>query len=401
MSRNWGRLETALAVVAIAIGAVVTFVFGLHVYVTSTAETLHPDPLRVPSTLGAVPGPAWVEAVSRAAAAVRARVASRNLPGVSVAVGVGGEVVWAEGFGWADLETRTQVSPGTRFRIGTASIPLTSSAVGLLVERGALTLDDEIQAFVPEYPRKPWPVTLRQVMGHVAGIRSDGGDEGPLFGEHCERPVDALREFGDAPLRFEPGTAYRSSRYGYILVSAAIESAARQPFLRFMRANVFETLGMVDTRPDPGDRGSAGQATSYFPRYSADPRYGVDLMRSLDYSCYAGSSAFVSTPTDLVRFGLAMTSGMLLKPETVALLQAPQRLADGADTGYGLGWDVDTVTLGGRPTQVVGHDGDLLGGIVSTLLIWREQGLVVAVVANESYADTPAIARDIAEAFAR
>ena len=69
----------------------------------------------------------------------------QNLPGLSVAVGAGGDIVWAEGFGWADLEKQAKVAPDTRFRIGTASVALTSAAVGLLLEKGRLKLDDEIQ----------------------------------------------------------------------------------------------------------------------------------------------------------------------------------------------------------------------------------------------------------------
>ena len=76
---------------------------------------------------------------------VRAGLTEQNLPGLSVAVGVGGEIVWAEGFGWADLEKRVPVAPETRFRIGTASTALTSAAVGLLLEKGRLKLDDVIQ----------------------------------------------------------------------------------------------------------------------------------------------------------------------------------------------------------------------------------------------------------------
>ena len=121
----------------------------------------------------------------------------RNLPGLSVAVGVGGDIVWAEGFGFADLENQVAVTPDTRFRIGTASNALTSAAVGLLMEKGRLNLDEEIQTYVPEFPKKEWPVTLRQLMGQVAGVANDGGDEGPLFGQHCERPVDALEFFAE------------------------------------------------------------------------------------------------------------------------------------------------------------------------------------------------------------
>jgi CubicO group peptidase (beta-lactamase class C family) len=100
--------------------------------------------------------------------------------------------------------------------------------VGLLVEQGTLKLDDEIQTYVPGYPKKPWPVTLRQVMSHTAGVRNDGGDEGPLFGASCATTTEALPYFANDELRFEPGTDYRYSRYGWILVSAAIEKAAGQ-----------------------------------------------------------------------------------------------------------------------------------------------------------------------------
>src|SRR5688500_13269315 len=155
---------------------------------------------------------------------MRADLTEQNLPGLSVAVGIRGDLVWAEGFGWADLEKRVSVAPHTRFRIGNASTVLTSAAAGLLLEKGRLKLDDKIQTYVPEVPEKPWPVTLRQLMGHTAGVSNDSGDEGPLFSQHCQRPVEALQHFADHSLLFEPGTQYRFSNYNWILVSAAIEA---------------------------------------------------------------------------------------------------------------------------------------------------------------------------------
>jgi serine beta-lactamase-like protein LACTB, mitochondrial len=315
-------------------------------------------------------------------------------------VGVGGEIVWAEGFGWADLDKRTPIEPGTRFRIGNASIALTSAAVGLLLEEGRLSLDDPIQRHVPEFPEKPWPVTLRQVMGHMAGVRSDGGDEGPLFSADCERPVEALPHFADRELLFEPGTEYRFSNYGWILVSGAVESAAKEPFLAFMHKEVFEPLGMHDTRNDVLGEAIQNRATPYFPRFASDPRYGPDPMRHLNYSCYAGGSVFLSTPSDLVRFGMAITSGTLLQPATVQLLQAPQRLRSGQETGYGLGWDLETVALGDKQARVAGHDGESLGGVVASLLTFPERGIVVAVTSNISYSDTATLAASIAQGFA-
>ena len=148
--------------------------------------------------------------------------------------------------------------------------------------------------------------------------------------QHCERPVEALQYFADDSLRFEPGTEYRYSSYGWILVSAAVEAAAGEPFLTFMRKQIFEPLGMDDTMADSATEPIPDRATPYFPRFAADPRYGPDLMREIDYSCYAGSSVFLSTPSDLVRFAMAINSGKLLQPATVQLLQTSQRLASRA-----------------------------------------------------------------------
>jgi len=392
-------METWLIVLLSAVGLVPTAILGLFVYTWATATTVHPDAAAVPTATLSAPAARWTRAVDQARAVVRGGLVEQNLPGLSVAVGVGGETVWAEGFGWADVEKRVPVTPETRFRIGTASTALTSAAAGLLLEQGRLKLDDRIQTYVPEFPAKQWPVTLRHVMGHTSGIGNDSGDEGPLLGEHCSRPVEALRTFGDDALRFEPGTDYRFSRYSWILVSAAIESAAKEPFLLFMQRRVFEPLGMNATTSDSLTEPIPNRAAFYFPRFAADPRYGLDPMREVDYSCYAGASAFLSTPSDLVRFGLAMQAGTLLRPDTVRLLQTSQRLTSGKETGYGLGWDLERVTLAGADTQMVGHDGDSLGGPLASLWTFPEHGMVVAVTSNSSYADTSGLALKIATAF--
>ena len=140
--------------------------------------------------------------------------------------------------------------------------------------------------------------------------------------------------------------------------------------------------------------------TFYFPRFAADPTYGLHLMRDVDYSCYAGSSVFLSTPSDLVRFAMAINSGKLLQPATVQFLQTSQRLPSGQETGYGLGWDLETVALAGEQTGLVGHDGESLGGMVASFMTFPKYGIVVAVTSNISYADTFSIAVKIAQAFA-
>lgn len=399
MSKSWNRLETHLLVGVLGLGGLVALVLGLHAFMVGTATPLHSDPTRVPSVVDSEPNRRWAAAVERAREILRAGMVEQNLPGLSVAVGVGDDLVWAEGFGWADLEGLVPVRPATRFRIGTTSIVLTSAAVGLLVEQGRLRLDDEIQVYVPEFPRKPWPVALRQVMAHVAGLRSDGGDESPLFARHCDQPVEGFSDVAGRPLLFEPGREFHRSRYGWILVSAAVEAAAREPFFVFMRRAVFEPLGMRATSTDAEAEGVVDRATSYFPRYAANPRYGLHLVREIDLSCYAGAMAFVSTSEDLVRFGLAIRSGRLLRPDTVQQFQTPQRLASGKQTPSGLGWDVETVTLAGRRVRAVGQTGDLLGGPVASLVIFPDPRLVVALVSNIAYADTWPLALRVAEAF--
>jgi serine beta-lactamase-like protein LACTB, mitochondrial len=394
------RTETWLLLIAVGIALIPVALAGLWGYMTVSATPLHPDPKDVRSVTHSAPLPQWAGAVEQGRRIVRAGLAEQNLPGLSVAVGVDGDVVWAEGFGWGDLENRVPIAPDLKFRIGTASTALTSAAVGLLLEEGGLQLDEVIQTYVPDFPQKQWPVTLRHLMGHLAGVRNDGGDEGPLLSMRCERPVDALPPFADRPLLFEPGTEYRFSSYGWILVSAAVEAAANEPFLTFMRKRIFEPLGMRDTMADSAAKPIPNRATPYFPRFAADPRYGLHLMRPIDYSCYAGSSVFLSTPSDLVRFGMAINRGRLLQPATVQLLQTSQRLASEQETGYGLGWDIETVALAGRQTRSVGHDGTSLGGTVASLMTVPEQGIVVSVTSNISYADTPAVALKIAQAFA-
>jgi CubicO group peptidase (beta-lactamase class C family) len=122
-------------------------------------------------------------------------------------------------------------------------------------------------------------------------------------------------------------------------------------------------------------------------------------MRPINYSCYAGSSAFVSTPSDLVRFGMAINNGKLLQPATVQLLQTSQRLISGEETGYGLGWDLEAAALAGEQTRWVGHEGTSLGGMVASLMTFPEHGIVVSVTSNISYADTEGVALKIAQAF--
>ena len=283
--------QKGLTLIGAGLGMLVVAGLGLYSVIVTMSTPFHTEPQSVPSVTNAAVSERWADAVAEGRQLVRDSVVNQNLPGASVAIGVDGEIVWAEGFGWANLENRTPVTPSTRFRIGTASIALTSAAVGVLLEEKRLDLDAEIQTYVPELPKKEQPVTLRQLMGHTAGVRTDGGDEGPLFGQHCTRPVEGLQPFADRALLSEPGAEYRFSSYGWIVVSAAVETAAGEPFDAFMRERVFGPLGMRDTLADSATEQIPDRATPYFPRFSASSRSVRIISRYCALNASAGSRA--------------------------------------------------------------------------------------------------------------
>jgi len=393
------RIQTLLSLGALGVVLLILAVLGRYSYVNATTTPIHPDSQKVPSVRHSEPAPRWAAAVQQAERSVRTSLADQNLPGVSVAVGVGGEIAWAEGFGWADLDNQLRVGPDTRFRAGDVSRALTSIGVGLLLEANKLALDDRIQKYVPEFPEKRWPVTLRQLMGQVAGVRNDEGDEESLAS--CENTLDGVRRFAKYPLQFEPGTRFGGSSYSWILVSAAVEKAAGERFSRFMRAQVFEPAGMVDTRPDSASEPIPRRATFYFPRFAGDTKYGPEAAREGDHSCFAGAGAFLSTPTDLVRFAMAVNSGTLVQPATLQTLQTPLRLPSGEETGYALGWEIETLPLAGAPARMAGHGTQVdFIGTTTYLMTFPDRGIVVSVMSNTSFGDAKSIAHQVAEAFA-
>jgi CubicO group peptidase (beta-lactamase class C family) len=350
-------------------------------------------PLPTPAqTMVRVPAPvaaAQLPAVDSARERVREWVAKDNLAGASVAVGIDGQIVWAEGFGWSDLEQHVPVTPLTRFRIGSVSKPLTSVAVGVLYERGKIDLDAPVQKYVPSFPKKRWPISTRQVMGHIAGIRHYRGDEF-LSSRHYDNVLDGLEIFEHDSLLFRPGTKYSYSTYGWNLVSAVVESAAGEPFLDFMRREVFVPFGLIHTVPEY----MVGIIPDRVSYYEHDKEGRLVNAPYVDNSYKWAGGGFLSTPSDLVRFGFGMLGGKVLQPKTVALLWTPLTLESGESTGYGLGWSVDTVD--GR--RVIGHSGGSVGG-TTQFLIFPDERLVVAVTTNLSDAKVGPIANEVAKLF--
>lgn len=332
----------------------------------------------------------FTDAISAARALVEAKIQQQRIPGYVAAVYADGRVVWAEGFGDANVETRAPVWPSTRFRIGSVSKTLTATALGLLVEDGRLDLDAPIQRYVPDFPAKRYPITTRQLAGHLAGIRHYRGDEF-LSNRSYASVRAALDVFDDDSLLFEPGTQYSYSSYGWNLISAIVEGASGEDFLTFMQQRVFTPLGMRHTGPDRVDS-IIPQRTGYYMLLNDTLINGPFVDNSVKWA----GGGFLSSAVDLLRFGAAHFSAGILRAETLALLQRPQRLADGESTDYGLGW---RTWLSPEGRRVVGHGGGSMGGSTAFVMLPDER-VVVAVIANMSDVRGQAqIALEIAELF--
>src|SRR5690349_3186528 len=126
--------------IVVILGALVIAVAGAVAYWILTGVPVHSDAAAVPSAVGTQVD-RYAASIGEGRRLARALVVGENLPGLSVAVAADGAIVWAEGFGWADVEGRDPVTPRTRFRLGAASKPLTAAAVALLHDRGRLDLD--------------------------------------------------------------------------------------------------------------------------------------------------------------------------------------------------------------------------------------------------------------------
>jgi len=202
-----------------------------------------------------------------------------------------------------------------------------------------------------------------------------------------------------------------------MLVGAVVAAAANEPYLDFMQHEVFAPLGMDHTVPDVAGQAEPGTAHAYYPRMMLNPRYGLQDCPAVDRSCNVAAVGFLSTPSDLVRFGSAMMEGRLLDTATVEELQTPVQLASGDSTGHALGWEVQRIPLGAdrAPTWIVSQglgevvrrrplsaqtvDGQVAGG-TATLMTVPERGLAIAVATNVSGAqNVPLLTTRLADVF--
>lgn len=313
------------------------------------------------------------EAIRRVSEVTQTLVQKLNLPSISVAVAKGNQITWSAAFGYADLENDVAAQTSSRYRIGSVSKTLTSYAVGALVENGALDLDVPIHRYVPYYPKAQWPITIRQLASHTAGIRDYEGDEF-LSSKAYSWVKDALAVFSNDPLRFEPGTQYQYSTYGWTVVSTIVEAASQSEFREFMRSSVLEPIGMHDTIAEQM-RPLIRKRVHYYERNAAG---GLQNAPYADTSNKWAGGGYLSTPKDIALFGNEFLNGSLLSRETRRLLTEKQRLLNGDYIDYGLGWEIRSDPHGNR---IVGHSGGSVGG-TTMFFIWPSADLIVVMMSN-------------------
>jgi serine beta-lactamase-like protein LACTB len=321
--------------------------------------------------------------ISYADSLISAIMQRQDVPGMAVAVWKKGEIAWAKGYGYADLEQEVKVDPYiTRFRIGSISKPMAGAALARVYEQGKINLDASIYSYLPDFPRKKYDFSTRQLAGHIAGIRHYNGTEF-LINERFLNVRDGLKIFEKDSLLFEPGTKYTYSTYGWNLLSAVLEKAAGIEFLDLMQEEVIEPLGLSKTHADWPQ-----EIIPYRTRFYERSEGKILNAPAVDQSIKWAGGGYLSTTDDLIKFGLAFMKPGYLKDETLKQWLSSQKTSDGNETGYGIGWRVGKLE---EKYSWFGHSGGSIGG-TSWLLVFPEQEVIVVIFGNLSgiqYGQTP------------
>jgi serine beta-lactamase-like protein LACTB len=306
--------------------------------------------------------------------------AEAGWPSISMAVGFDGKLIWAGAVGFADVGTERPVRVQDRYRVGDVAKSLTAVALGQLIDEGRLHVDSIVTELV-DFPAKRGPFTVGELASHTAGIRHyhDGIDGlRESFQQTQYEDVRAgLTRFAGDPLLFDPGTDFLYSSYGYNLLAAALEAADGRDYLSLMQARVFDPAAMTATSAEHPPGAPAPPDALVTPYLS----YERMLLRApaVNNSYGWAPGGFISTPSDLVRFGLRLLDGTLVSEATRDVLWTVARLNDGTPSpgSYGFGFRVGTDA--GR--TLISHSGSSVGGS-SYFFLYPDAGLVGAVVVN-------------------
>jgi CubicO group peptidase (beta-lactamase class C family) len=338
-------------------------------------------------------------------AAAQDYVASGRVAGAAVAVLRNRKLVFARGYGFANLELAAPVNTKTVFRIGSLTKQFTAAGMLLLAEQGKLKIDDKLSLYLPNFPRAN-EVTLRDLLNHTSGIHNF--TEGPVIDKISTSGATVKELVADiasqSPLYdFDPGKGWWYSNSNYALLGAVIEKVSGKTWSAFMKAEIFDKLDMLDTAADDAHDIVPGRASGYSLIGGTAGKFrNADFT---DMSVPYAAGALRSTAEDMVRWNAALFGGKLLKPQSLKEMLAPGRLRNGAENQTAIAWPggkafpppagflpgsyafgLDHHSEDGR--RIIGHDGSI-AGFESVMQTYADAELTVIVLTNTNGAAHP------------
>lgn len=289
-------------------------------------------------------------------------------PSVSIAVVKNGQLAYTKAFGEASLATNTPASTTTRYAVGSISKQFTAAALLLEQEKGKVSLDDKVSKYLPELTRAN-EVTIRNLLSHTSGYE-DYAPQDYLIPEWTKptTPVEITNGWAKKPLNFDPGTQWQYSNTNYVIAGEILEKVSGQQLLPFLKANIFDPLGMA-TAGDCDVR-SPADATAY-TRYALGPPRAVGREGS---GWYFAAGELCMTPSDLAKWDIAFLEKRILSPASYIEFTREVKLKNGTGTHYALGLQVGEQ----QGTPAIWHGGEVSGFLaLNTLFPSKNVGVVV------------------------
>ncbi len=317
--------------------------------------------------------------------------AGPDRPGGVVAVTRGGRIVFARGYGLANVEDTTPNTPSTVYHMASVSKQFTAFAIAMLADQGRLALDDDVRRWIPELPDYGRTVTLRHLLTHTGGVR----DQWELWGMAGGRLDDVIRHeellrlvLRQRELNFDPGSRYLYSNAGYTLLAEVVARVSGQAYPAWMREHVFTPLGMTQTQVyDDHQRIVPGRAYSF--RHTAD-----GLEKSVLSYANMGATSLFTTAEDLARWLRNWRTGEVGGTRVLAMMQERGVLASGDTIPYALGVVVDRQ----RGLARISHSG-ADAGYRTFLAYYPALDAGVVTLGNSAGFDAAGVAAQVAQAF--
>ena len=331
--------------------------------------------------------------------------ASKLFPGLSVAVAFPDGSIWAGQSGKAILSSRTPLTTDTLFSFGSVSKTFVAALVGRLAQRGTIGLDDPLSKYVPTFYRAA-DITVRQLLNHTSGVMdlfAVPGMGAAILADPTRvwTPEQVLAKVARSRYAFAPGKGYKYSNTDYVLLGVVIEKATGQTVASLVRSEFLTPLGLTHTFLQTEETAEGPVAHGYMTPASKprDNSAGSMLPFTAEATVVGPAGGYVSTPTDLARWGSALYGGQILDEATLASMvdisqtsgfKAPFR----PTWVYGLG--LEETTINGQ--VVWGHRGHL-DGFWSSMWYMPVYGITIVVVANAEWCDPVAVTAALAKAL--